>query len=73
MNFRILLDNIQSVSTIFNSKITSISSKNFNIDCARVDILDESIDEINFIVSQVLDGNRLEGKIYTNGNLNREL
>lgn len=73
MNFRILFDNIQTVSTIYNSKITSISSSEFDIDCARIDILDESINEINFIVNQVLNGKRLEGKLYTNGNLNREI
>ena len=73
MNFRILFDNIQTISTIYNSKITSISSEDFNINCARIDILDETIYEINYIVSQVLEGKRLEGKIYTNGNLNREI
>lgn len=73
MNFRVLFDNIQSVSTIYNSKITSISAQNFDIEYARIDILDENIDEINFIISQVLDGKRLEGKNYTNGNLNREI
>lgn len=73
MNFRILFDNIQTVSTIYNSKITSISPSEFDIDCARIDILDENIDEINFIVNQVLNGKRLEGKSYTNGNLNREI
>lgn len=73
MNFRVLFDNIQTVSTIYNSKVTSIVADNFNIDCARVDILDENIDEINFIVAQVLSGARLEGKEYTNGNLNKEL
>lgn len=73
MNFRILFDNIQTVSTIYNSKITSISSKEFDINCARIDILDETIDEINHIVTQILNGSRLEGKEYTNGNLNREL
>lgn len=73
MNFRVLFDNIQTVSTIYNSKITSIVADDFDIDCARVDILDENIDEINFIVAQVLSGTRLEGKEYTNGNLNREI
>ena len=73
MNFRVLFDNIQTVSTIYNSKITSIIADEFDIDCARIDILDESIDEINFIVNQVLEGKRLEGKEYTNGNLNREI
>lgn len=73
MKFRVLFDNIQTVSTIYNSKTTSIISLDFNIDCARIDILDESIDDINFIVNQVLDGKRLEGKDFTNGNLNRDL
>lgn len=73
MNFRVLFDNIQTVSTIYNSKVTSIIADDFNIDCARIDILDENIDEINFVVAQVLNGARLEGKEYTNGNLNREI
>lgn len=73
MNFRVLFDNIQTVSTIYNSKVTSIVPTDFDIDCARIDILDESVDDINFIINQVLNGKRLEGKEYTNGNLNREL
>lgn len=73
MNFRVLFDNIQTVSTIYNSKITSISSNDFNVNCARIDILDETIDEINHIAFQVSNGKRLEGKDYTNGNLNREI
>ena len=73
MKFRILPDNIQSVTTIFNSKTTSISPKDFNVDFARIDILDESIDEINNIVNIVKSGGRLEGKEFTNGNLNREI
>jgi len=73
MNFRVLFDNIQTVSSIYNSKITSISPNDFDVDCVRVDIIDENIDEINNIVNLVHDGKRLEGKEYTNGNLNREL
>ena len=73
MNFRVLFDNIQTVSSIYNSKITSISPEDFNVDCVRIDIIDENIDEINNIVNIVYDGKRLEGKEYTNGNLNREL
>lgn len=73
MKFRILPDNIQSVTTIFNSKTTSISPKDFNADFARIDILDESIDEINSIINVIKSGNRLEGIEYTNGNLNREI
>ena len=73
MNFRIIPDNIQTVTTIYNSKTTSISTNLFNIDCARIDIIDENIDDINNIVSVVKSGNRFEGKDYTNGNLNREV
>ena len=71
MKFRILPDNIQSVTTIFNSKTTSISPKDFNADFARIDILDESIDEINYAIKLVKEGKRFEGKDFTNGNLNR--
>lgn len=39
----------------------------------RIDILDESIDEINSIINVIKSGNRLEGIEYTNGNLNREI
>ena len=73
MKFKVVPDNIQSVTTIYNSKITSISPKDFNIDFARIDILDESIDEINTIVKLIKSGQRLEGKEYTNGNLNRDI
>ena len=74
MKFRILFDNIQTVSTIYNCKTTSISPNDFsNVNCYRVDILDESIDEINNIINTVKKGERLEGKEFTNGNLNREI
>lgn len=73
MNFRILFDNIQTISTIYNCKTTSISSQNYDIDCERIDILDENIEEINNIVATIKSGNRFEGKEFTNGNLNREI
>lgn len=70
MNFRIIPDNMQTVTTIYNSKITSISPKDFNIEHIRIDILDETIDEINNIINTIKQGNKLTGKEYTNGNLN---
>lgn len=73
MNFPIMPDNIQTVTTLFNSKITSISPQDFSINFARIDILEEDILQINKIVQIVKDGKRLEGKLYTNGNLNREI
>lgn len=71
--FRILPDNIQTVTSLYNSKITSIDTKNFNIYSTRINILDENIEEINKIVKEVKLGNKLEGKNYTNGNLNRSV
>ena len=41
---------------------------------AQVTVFDErTIDEINFVIEHILNGKRLEGKNYTNGNLNREI
>lgn len=71
--FRIIPDNIQTVTSIYNSKITSIDTHDFKISAVRINILDENIEEINNIVTSVKNGNKLEGKEYTNGNLNREI
>ena len=69
--FRIITDNIQTITTIFNSKITSISSNNLPVSSLRIDIIDETIEEINEIIKISLKGNKLEGKDYTNGNINK--
>ena len=61
MEFEVMPDNIQTVTTLFNSKTTSISSKDFGID------------EINKIVEIVKNGKKLQGKDFTSGNLNREI
>ena len=65
--FRIIPDNTSTITTIFNSKITSIKTNDLNIDNLRIDILDENIDEINNIINTVLSGERFEGKEFTNG------
>ena len=71
--FRIIPDNSQTITTIYNSKILSISPLDFNSDNYRIDLLDENIFEINNIISTIKSGNRLEGENYTNGNLNRNI
>ena len=73
MDFPIMPDNIQTVTTLFNSKITSISPNSFNVDSIRIDILDESNKQIDNILKTVKDKKRFEGKDYTSGNLNREI
>lgn len=72
--FRVIPDNIQTITTIYNSKINSIETvKIRNVTNFRIDILDEDIEEINNIINTVKNGKRLEGKNYTNGNLNRNV
>ena len=71
--FRVLPDRIQTITTIYNSKILSLSPTLFNATSYRIDVLDETIDEINNIINTVSSGNRMEGKNYTNGNMNREI
>ena len=73
MKFLVVPDNIQTVTTIYNSKTTSICSKDFSVNSVRIDILNENIEEINNIINIVKSGNRFEGKEYTNGNLNKEI
>ena len=73
MKFRFIPDDNQTITTIYNSKTTSIEYKNFNIDFARIDILDENINEINNIIYNVKSDIRFEGKTFTNGNLKREI
>ena len=69
--FKIRPDNLQTVTTIYNSKITSVIPSALGTNNYRIDIIDESIEEINNIISLVKNDKKLEGLIYTNGNLNR--
>ncbi len=71
--FRILPDNMETVTTIYNSKTTSISPMDLHVDSLRIDVLDETISEINKIIDTVKSGNKFEGPDYTNGNFNREV
>lgn len=69
--FKVIPNNLQTLSNIYNSKTLSIDYSSLNIDYARIDILEENISEINNIIRTVKSGNRFEGPDYTNGNLNR--
>ena len=71
--FRIIPDNLQTISTIYNTKTTSINFDIFNVDFVRIDVLDEDINKINNIIKTVRNGERFEGKDFTNGNLKREI
>lgn len=70
-NFRLVPDNMQSVSTIYNSKITSITYDDIHSNCVRISILDENIDEINNIIDTIRENKCFTGKDFTYGNLNK--
>ena len=48
--FRIIPDNIQTLTTIYNSRVKKINCNDFSISSTRIDILSETIDEINSLI-----------------------
>ena len=67
-SFRIVPDNMATITTMYNSKTLSINPDDFNTNYARIDILDEdSIEKIQEIINTVKENSRFEGKDYTNG------
>ncbi len=72
-SIRVLPDNIQTITTIYNAKITSLACSDLNIDYSRIDIIDEDINTINHIIETTKNGERLEGVSYTNGNITRNV
>ena len=73
MEFRVIPDNMQTINTIYNSKITSISYSDFNVDTVRVSIIDRNVDEINKILEKVKQDTVFSGNEYTKGNLNKHV
>lgn len=73
LHFRIMPDNVQTLNTVYNSKITSIDFSDLPINSVRIDILDENILEINNIIETVRQEKRFEGQNYTNANFIREV
>lgn len=70
-NFKLQTEN--GITTMFNSKITSIETNDLNTSSIRLDFLDETLSEINTIIKTHRAGNKMEGENYTNGNLNKEV
>ncbi|MBR6253553.1 MAG: U32 family peptidase [Clostridia bacterium] len=71
MNFRVIPDNIDCQSRIFNSKTNSIETKELNIDVIRLDFIDETFEEIQNAIDTHIRGNKLSGENYTNGHFIR--
>lgn len=73
LDFPLVPNSTYNTTTIYNSKTTSIIPSLLPASTYRIDILDESFDEINNIIDTVNLNSRLEGKGYTSNNLNREI
>ncbi len=71
--FRILPDNFQTVTLICNSKTLSISTKDLKVSSVRLDMIDETISQINEAIKKAYLREKLEGMQYTNGNLYKEV
>lgn len=71
--FRIIPDSFQTVTLICNSKTLSISTKELPIASVRLDMIDETIEQITEAINKAYVREKLEGLQYTNGNLYREV
>ena len=67
-NFKVEPDNTQTVTTIYNSKITSINYNDIDVEYIRMSILDETIEEINELIDKVKKDELFTGNDYTYGN-----
>ena len=65
--FYIIPDKFSHTTTIFNSKITSVLYNNINTSSVRIDLTDEPQDRLQEIITKIYQGERFEGKEYTNG------
>lgn len=64
---------MQTVTLICNSKTLSIPTKDIPVNHVRIDMIDETIEEINHVVDVTYNREKLEGQQYTNGNLHRQV
>ena len=71
MEFRVVPDNVDCQSRIFNSKINSIETSALDVDSMMIYFLDENVDEMQDIIDTHKNGNKLSGENYTNGHFNR--
>ena len=62
--FRILPDNFWNITKIYNSKITSFDYSEFDVQALRINILDESQEEIKAIISNVIHNIPFKGNDY---------
>jgi len=67
--FPIITDTTNCHTKIYNSKILSCDYKNIDVDFVRIDVLNETFDEIADIIYNVRNGKNYSGIDYTFGNI----
>ncbi len=70
-DFRVLPDAIDCQCEIYNTNILSIETANVNSDSIRLDVLDESSQEMQKVIDTHRLGKKLSRELYTNGHFNR--
>ena len=73
LGFNFKLQTEHGITTMYNSKTTSIETNDLSVSSIRLDFLDESLSDINLVIRTHKQGNKLEGENYTNGNLNKDV
>jgi len=71
MNFRVISDNIDCQSKIYNSKTNSIETNKLYCDSLLLSTLDESFNEMQEAILIHKSGEKISGDKYTNGHYNR--
>ncbi len=66
-DFPVYIDHTSTITTIYNSKITSIPFKNTSVSAIRIDILEESLEDIQNILKTARNKQYFEGKNFTKG------
>ena len=73
LGFNFKLQTEHGITTMYNSKTTSIETNDLYVSSIRLDFLDESLSDINLVIKTHKQGKKLEGENYTNGNLNKDV
>ena len=71
--FKLLFDQSQTITTLYNSKITWLPSNEINSDYINISFLDETEIEKKDVITSIISGNRLQGIDYTNANFSKEV
>ena len=71
--FKLYVDSFQTVTTLYNSKITWLPLSEIKSDYIRLSFLEESESEKKDIINSIISGHRFEGENFTNANFSKDV